>query len=127
LTRLAGDDVHAPGWNIAQRPVHMLVHREQLDDVVARLKYGFEARIVGKIDEIDPVRRLDRAEDQPRCIEHRPRAVDDVDKGRTELRNLIGKYADIAAGIENGLAGIIDLAGEQVLKPLPAGRPTRVP
>jgi class 3 adenylate cyclase len=99
----------------------MLVKRKQVDDVVARLEHGPEAGVVGEIHEIEPVRRLDRAEDQPRRIEHRPRAVYGVDEGRTELGDLIGKYADVAARIENGLAGIVDLASEQVFEPLPPG------
>jgi hypothetical protein len=38
-----------------------------------------------------------------------------VDEGRPELRDLIGETADIAACIEHGLAGIIDLASERSL------------
>jgi hypothetical protein len=37
-----------------------------------------------------------------------------MDEGRSELRDLIGENADIAARFENGLAGIIDFASEQV-------------
>src|SRR6516164_7495127 len=39
--------------------------------------------------------------------------------GGTELANLVGENADIAAGIEHSLACIVDLASEQFLKPLP--------
>ena len=67
-------------------PVPRAIDREELDYVVARPEHGPEALVVGKVDEIESMRRLDRAENQPRGVEHRARAVNGVDERRSELR-----------------------------------------
>jgi hypothetical protein len=59
LTALGERRQHTPRHPIAPRPFHMLIDREQLDNVVARLQHGPEALVVGKVDEIEPMRRLD--------------------------------------------------------------------
>ena len=69
------------------------------------------------------MRVLDRAEDQPRRVEHGARTVNGVgmDEGRPELRDLVGENADIAAGIEHGLVRVIKLTGKQVRQKLVLG------
>ena len=93
--------------------MHMLIHGEQLHDVVTWLEDCAQPSVVGKIDEVYARRNLDRAEDHPRGVELRLRAVNGVDKGRTELGDLVGQNADIAARVENGLAAVVHLAGER--------------
>jgi len=59
LTPLGERRQHAPCHPIAPRPFHVLIDREQLDDIVARLEHGPEALVVAKVDEIEQMRRLD--------------------------------------------------------------------
>ena len=63
---------------VTARAVDVLIDGEQLDDVVGRRKHSFELLSIGQIDEIEPMRRLDRIEDQPGCVERRLRPVDEM-------------------------------------------------
>ena len=101
--------------------MHMLINGEQLHDVVTWLEDCAQPCVIGEIDEIDARRILDGAKDHLRGVELRLRAVDGMDKGRTEFGNLVGQNADIAARVENGLAAVVHLAGEEILKPLAPG------
>ena len=132
IVRLRGDDKrvaaalgegckHAPRRCIATHSLHVLIDGEQLHDVVTWLEDCAQPSVVGKIDEVYARRNLDRAEDHPRGVELRLRAVNGVDKGRTELGDLVGQNADIAARVENGLAAVVHLAGEEILEPLAPG------
>ena len=99
----------------------VLIDGEQLHDVVTGIEDCAQPSVVGKIDEVHTRRNLDRAEDHPSGLELRLRAVDGMDERRTELGKLIGQNADIAAGVENGLAAVFHLADEEVLEPLTPG------
>src|SRR4029077_12745823 len=55
--------------------------------------------------------------------ELRLRTVDEMEESWPALGDLISENADIRAGIEHRLAGIIDLAGEQILGATPPWAP----
>ena len=86
IVRLRGDDErvaaalgegckHAPRRCIATCFMHMLIHGEQLHDGVTWLEDCAQPGVVGKIDEVYARRILDGAEDHPRGVELRLRAV----------------------------------------------------
>ena len=58
---------------VTARAVDVLIDGEQLDNVVGRRKHSFELLSIGQVGKIEPMRRLDRVEDQPGCVELRLR------------------------------------------------------
>ena len=76
---------HAPRRRIAAHSLHVLIDGEQLHDVVTWLEDCAQPSVVGKIDEVYARRNLDRAEDDPRGVELRLRAVNGVDEDGPSL------------------------------------------
>ena len=80
---------------VTARAVDVLIDGEQLDNVVGRRKHSFELLSIGQVGEIEPMRRLDRVEDQPGCVELRLRTVDEMQESWPALGDLISENADI--------------------------------
>ncbi|MER9864907.1 hypothetical protein NKJ20_30095 [Mesorhizobium sp. M0185] len=118
--RNAGNNVRGAPHNIGKHPsrlawadvaLHVLVDSQQQDDIVFRQKDIAEAP-AAEIQAIEPGMHRGATQQHLCSLDMRLGNVDPVDRAGFQLGYLIGDNTHIAANIENGFSGVVDLCGE---------------